>query len=172
MTEILTVIVSQRPVLIHALASVNPLPFTRPHALVLAPSWACVCQQRINTRSGMSKHACDMTQRNALVENTLLWEQRVRETGRSAIRGAECRGTEADGGRGKRYQAQRSLVFSSLVWNCSPRSFPSLLNLWKFLLFSPIARVALHCHGNDITVSHLQISLLLNTAKKEHARMW
>ena len=28
--------------------------------------------------------------------------------------------------------------------------------------------LALHCHGNDVTVSHLQISLLLNTTKMEH----
>lgn len=48
--------------------------------------------------------------------------------------------------------------------------FPSLLNIWKvpffFSLHSLFTQLTLHCHGNDVTVSHLHISLLLNIAKE------
>ena len=47
--------------------------------------------------------------------------------------------------------------------------------IWKSLLCfsfpSTFTQLTLHCHGNDVTVSHLHISLLLNTAKKEHGRV-
>lgn len=67
-----------------------------------------------------------------------------------------------------------NIVFSNSWRSWQP--FPSLLNLWKFPFFfslhSLYTRLTLHCHGNDVTVSHLHISLLLNTAKKEHGSMW
>lgn len=49
-------------------------------------------------------------------------------------------------------------------------------NLWKIPFLSsrrsPYTRLALHCHGNDVTVSHLHIAPHLpppeHTSKKEH----
>lgn len=43
-------------------------------SLPLPRSEACICQHHITLHLGVSKHACDMTQRNTPVENILLRE--------------------------------------------------------------------------------------------------
>lgn len=50
-------------------------------SLPLPRSEACICQHHITLHLGVSKHACDMTQRNTPVENILLREHMGRVGG-------------------------------------------------------------------------------------------
>lgn len=54
---------------------------------------ACICQHHITLHLGVSKHACDMTQRNTPVENILLREH----MGRGGAQRASKRGSNTHG---------------------------------------------------------------------------
>lgn len=62
-------------------------------SLPLPQSEACICQHHITLHLGVSKHACDMTQRNTPVENILLREH----MGRGGAQRASKRGSNTHG---------------------------------------------------------------------------
>lgn len=64
-------------------------------SLPLPRSEACICQHHITLHLGVSKHACDMTQRNTPVENILLREHMGRGAQWASKRGSNTHGEES-----------------------------------------------------------------------------
>lgn len=164
-------------------------------SLPLPQSEACICQHHITLHLGVSKHACDMTQRNTPVENILLREHMGRGGGTTGQqkrkqhtwRGVSKRKTEAKKEWRRRWSSRQGKVemwvFGKEIFQYKWRHTEISILIFKTEIVTAISIspppmeipilflsswFALHCHGNDVTVSHLIISLLLNTAKKEH----